>query len=86
MPGEFRLDIRKNLFPEEGLSPAQGGAGVTSPGGVGKRSRCGTLEQGFGHKLDWMSLEVFAAFVTLRHQTPPPEVTKTPPKSRNQRF
>lgn len=40
---------------------AQDGAEVTAPGGVGKPSGCGALEQGFGQRLDGMILEGFSS-------------------------
>jgi len=46
--GRFRLDIRKNFFPERvGLEQAaQGSDGVTIPGGVQKTCEYGTSGHG----------------------------------------
>ena len=48
--GRFRLDIRKNFFPERVVRPrdqaAQGGGGVPLPAGVQKTCRCGTWGHG----------------------------------------
>jgi len=67
--GRFRLDIRKNFFPESGQTldqAAQGSGGVPIPGGVQKPCGCGTWGQGLagmgvlGWRLELMILEVFS--------------------------
>ena len=62
---------------------AQGGGGVSIPGGVPELWRCGTEGRGqwailvVGRQLDWMSLEVFSNFNdSVRSQCPHPHTCR----------
>ena len=67
--GRIRLDIRKNFLEKvvaAAAQAAQGGGGVTIPGGVEETHKCGTEGRWAAGiagvvGLDWMVLEVFSS-------------------------